>query len=53
MNAGVETALVYTGEAKPGDLEDTEYKPDYVYNTIEELYQELYRLHVRKGEGQG
>ncbi len=53
MNAGVETALVYTGEAKPGDLEDTEYKPDYVYNTIEELYQEFYRLHVRKGKRQG
>lgn len=41
INAGVETALVYTGEAKPEDLKETEYMPDYTYNHIKELYEEL------------
>lgn len=38
-NAGVETALVYTGEAKEKDLESTEYPPDYTYENIRELYE--------------
>lgn len=38
INAGVETALVYTGEAKKRDLEHTEYMPDYAYENIKELY---------------
>lgn len=38
INAGVETALVYTGEAGPEDIKDTQYKPDYIYNNILELY---------------
>lgn len=39
MDAGVETALVYTGEAKPEDIEHTEYKPDYLYSDIRMLYE--------------
>lgn len=41
INAGVETAVVFTGEAKPEDLENTEYKPDYTFNNIRELYETL------------
>ncbi len=37
LNAGVETALVYTGEARPEDLKETAYPPDYVYENVEEL----------------
>lgn len=39
INAGVETALVYTGEAKPEDLETTEFMPDYAFENIRELYE--------------
>lgn len=38
INAGVETALVYTGEASPEDLNNTEYMPDYRFKNIKELY---------------
>ncbi len=41
INAGVETALVFTGEAKPEDLPTTLYPPDYTFNTIGDLYQEI------------
>lgn len=37
-NAGVETALVYTGEAKASDLLDTPHMPDYTFENIRELY---------------
>ncbi len=38
INAGVETALVYTGEAQEEDLKDTPYQPDYTFDTIMDLY---------------
>lgn len=41
INAGVETALVYTGEAKEKDLADTVFMPDYTFENIEKLYQEF------------
>lgn len=41
IRAGVETALLYTGEARPEDLKDTEFLPDYTFETIEELYREF------------
>jgi len=41
INAGVETALVFTGEAKPEDLGRTEYPPTYTFDTIYEFYQAL------------
>lgn len=37
INAGVETALVYTGEAKKEDLKGTEYVPDYTFENIRGL----------------
>lgn len=39
INGGVETALVYTGEAKAEDLETTEFVPDYAFENIRELYE--------------
>lgn len=41
INAGVETALLYTGEAKEKDLADTAFMPDYTFENIEKLYQEF------------
>ena len=41
--AGVETAVVFTGEAKPEDLLDTEFKPDFMFENIRELYETLIR----------
>ncbi len=38
INAGVQTALVLTGEAKREDLDDTPYQPDYLFENIRELY---------------
>lgn len=37
--AGVETALVYTGEAKREDLSETEFVPDYTFENIQELFE--------------
>jgi len=37
INAGVETAVVFTGEAKKEDLEDTEFKPTYEFENIREF----------------
>lgn len=47
INAGVQTALVYTGEAKPEDLKETEYMPDYAFADIRTLLQAFKRA---KGE---
>ena len=48
LNAGVETALVYTGEARPEDLKETAYPPDYVFENVEEL---LEAFQAARGEG--
>ena len=47
IRAGVETALVYTGEAKEEDLMSTEFVPDYTFETIRQLYQQF-----RKSRGE-
>ena len=47
INAGVQTALVYTGEAKASDLRDTEFQPDYTFENIRELYDDF-----RKSRGE-
>lgn len=39
-NAGVETALVLTGEATREEAEECDYGPDYIFSSIEELYRE-------------
>lgn len=37
LNAGVDTAAVFTGECKPEDLADTPYKPQYAFADIKAL----------------
>lgn len=37
ISAGVETALVYTGEATPEDLESTAFPPTYAFPSVKEL----------------
>lgn len=49
IRAGVETALVYTGEAKEVDLADTEFRPDYTFGDVRELYEAF--LSARQEEG--
>ena len=39
INGGVDTAVVFTGEAKPGEERTTEYTPTYAFETIKELWQ--------------
>lgn len=39
INGGVDTCVVFTGEAKKEDLNDTPFSPDYAFATISELYQ--------------
>lgn len=40
INAGVETCVVYTGEAQPDDILDTQFCPTYCFSTIEDLWKE-------------
>lgn len=37
INGGVDTCVVFTGEAQPGDMRDTPYPADYQFNNIKEL----------------
>lgn len=37
INAGVETAVVFTGEAAPDDCRHTEYPPTYQFPTVRQL----------------
>lgn len=38
INAGISTGVVLTGETSIRDVENTEYKPDYVFQNIGEVY---------------
>lgn len=38
INGGVDTCVLFTGEAKKSDLQDTPYKPDYEFENVLELY---------------
>lgn len=38
INAGVDTAVVFTGEAKYDDLKSTEFPPTYYCDSIKDLY---------------
>lgn len=38
INGGVDTAVVFTGEAKKEDLEDTEFPPTYYCESIQDIY---------------
>lgn len=37
INGGVDTCVVFTGEAQPADMRDTPYPADYQFNNIKEL----------------
>lgn len=41
INGGVDTAVVFTGEAKREDIINAEFMPTYSFHTIKELYEEL------------
>lgn len=41
INAGISTALVLSGETKPDDLKDTDFKPDYIFRDIGELLEAI------------
>jgi len=41
INGGVDTCVVFTGEATPKDIEDTPYKPTYTFDNIKEMVQYL------------
>lgn len=41
INGGVDTCVVFTGEAKPEQMSDTPYPATYCFSNIKEL---LYRL---------
>ena len=38
INGGVDTCVVFTGEATPEEVQDTPYRPDYLFTDINELY---------------
>ena len=41
INAGVDTCVLFTGEAKPEDMTDTEYPADYQFEDVKELLRNL------------
>lgn len=41
INAGVETCVVYTGEATPDEVAHSEFKPTFAYDTIRQFYKAL------------
>lgn len=41
INAGVETCVVYTGEATPKEVADSEYRPTYAFDNIRQFYEAL------------
>lgn len=41
IHGGVDTCVVYTGEASPADIAHTEFKPTYEFATIRDFYQAL------------
>ncbi len=40
LNAGVDTAVVFTGEARPEDCLETKYPPTYQFASVRELYEQ-------------
>ncbi len=37
INGGVDTCVLFTGEATPADIVDTPYKPDFAFDTVKDL----------------
>lgn len=44
INGGVDTCVVFTGEATPEDITDTPYKPTYAFENVAELLEHLQQL---------
>lgn len=40
-NAGVDTCVLFTGEAKPADMLDTEYPADYAFDNVRKLLEAI------------
>ena len=38
INGGVDTCVLFTGEAQKKDLKDTPYQPTYAFDTVKDLY---------------
>ena len=38
INGGVDTCVLFTGEAKPEDMTGTEYPADYAFSNVKELW---------------
>jgi len=47
-NAGVETCLVFTGEAKAEDVPGASNRIDFCFDSVKELYEEIVRLQAEK-----
>lgn len=41
INGGVDTCVLFTGEARPEDLLDTPYKPSFAFDTVKDLVDAL------------
>lgn len=41
INAGVETCVLYSGEATPEEVARSEYKPTYAFDNVRQLYEAL------------
>lgn len=41
INAGVDTCVLFTGEAKKEDLANTAFSPDYCFDTVTDLLHAL------------
>lgn len=44
INAGVDTCVVYTGEATPEEVAASEYKPTYAFTNIREFYEAVKKV---------
>lgn len=43
INSGIQTAVVFTGEAKKTDLAETPFRPTFAFPSVKELYREIIR----------
>ena len=43
MNMDIDTCLVLSGEADENDLNKSKYRPTFVFNSIQDLYDNLKR----------
>lgn len=46
INAGITSAVVLTGETKKEHLKDTSFPPDFVFDSIDDLYKIIKEFHI-------